>query len=206
MGDSLISRNLMHWPVIRLAPVVLSLFVTSLHAENRSIDGSGINLLVPTFGAANRPFIRFGYGAQFFGPDSAMPSELHRANARSISNAVSAQSATRPSARNLSNYIWAWDQFLTHDTDLSTTSDGPAVNGVAPIAVNTPGDPLGPNPIPFTRANFADTPISLAAAIGIRTPINEVTSYIDASNVYGSDAVRAAALRTNGGTGAKLLT
>jgi peroxidase len=178
-----------------------------LQAENRSINGLGNNLAFPTHGAANEPFIRFGYGAQFFGGNSDLPSESQRANARTISNAVSAQSASRPSARHLSNYIWAWGQFLTHDTDLSTTSDGPAINGTAPIAVNTPGDPLGPNPIPFTRANFVEGPISLPApVIGIRTPINEVTSYIDASNVYGSDAVRAAALRTNGGTGAKLLT
>ena len=48
--------------------------------------------------------------------------------------------------------------------------------------------------------------MSIPVGTSDRTPVNEVTSFIDASNVYGSDATRAAALRTNGGTGAKLLT
>jgi peroxidase len=170
-------------------------------AEDRTIDGTGNSLLVPLQGSANRPFIRFGYQPQFFGANGGLPSETQRANARDVSNAVFAQSSSRPSARNLSNYIWAWGQFLTHDMDLSTTSAGAAVNGTAGIPVHSPTDLLGPNPIPFTRSNFVGSALDAA-----RTPINEVTSYIDASNVYGSDAVRAAALRTGGGTGAKLLT
>ena len=112
---------------------------------------------------------------------------------------------SRPSARNLSDYVWAWGQFVSHDTDLTTSSVGAAVNGTAPIAVNDPQDPLGPNPIPFTRTNFVDLPPPRGSLSG-RTPVNEVTSYIDASMVYGSDATRAAALRTGGGIGAKLLT
>src|SRR5262249_48625092 len=128
---------------------------------------------------------------------SAMVTEPTRPNARTISNTVSTQSASHPSARGLSNYIWAWGQFLAHDTDLSTSSNGAAVNGSAPILITSPTDPLGPNAIPFTRANFAPT-------LGTRTPVNEVTSFIDASAVYGSDAARAAALRTNSGLGAKL--
>jgi hypothetical protein len=186
--------------------VVVSLLATigsASRAEDRAIDGSGNHLSLPQRGAANTPFIRFGYQAQFFGPDGGLPSETQRANARDISNSVFAQASTRPSARNLSNYIWAWGQFLTHDMDLSTTSAGPAINGTAPIPVHAEDDPLGPGPIPFTRANS----VSVGnPQVSFRTPINEVTSYIDASNVYGSDAIRAAALRTNGGTGAKLLT
>ena len=107
----------------------------------------------------------------------------------------------RRSAQGLSDYIWAWGQFLTHDTDLTSDSNGATVNGSAPIAINSPSDTLGPTPIPFVRDNFVN-----AGRTGDRTPVNEVTSFIDASNVYGSDATRAAALRTSGGTGAKLLT
>jgi hypothetical protein len=176
------------------------LLVTALHGEDRSYDGTG-NSSIPLQGVANTPFIRFRYRPQFFGIDGAMPNETQRPNARDISNAVSAQFESTPSARRLSNYMWAWGQFLTHDTDLSTTSNGPAINGEAPIAIHLPHDPLGPTPMPFTRANFVTSLIDTA-----RTPVNEVTSYIDGSAIYGSDALRAAALRTGGGTGAKLLT
>ena len=91
-----------------------------------------------------------------------------------------------------------WGQFLTHDLDLASTSNGSGVNGAANIAVGA-GDILGPNPIAMTRSNFVTQG-------GIREQVNGITAYIDASNVYGSDATRAAALRTNGGTGAKLVT
>jgi hypothetical protein len=190
-----------------LATVVI-LFSAPLRGENRFIDGTGNNVALPTQGAANTPFIRFNYSPQFAQFPETMFTEPARPNARDVSNAIFAQSASRPSARNLSNYIWAWGQFLTHDMDLSTGSAGPVANGTAPIDVHSLTDPLGPNPIPMTRANFVLTPLLLlpGAPPQVRTPVNEVTSYIDGSAVYGSDAVRAAALRSNGGTGAKLLT
>jgi len=178
-----------------------------LAAENRTIDGTGNNLGKPLQGAANTPFIRFNYVAQFAQLPDTMFTEPVRPNARDVSNSLFAQSASHPSARNLSNYIWAWGQFLTHDTDLSTTSSGAGANGSAPIPIHGPTDPLGPNPIPFTRANFVLEPFATSSSQQfVRTPVNEVTSYIDASAVYGSDAVRAAALRTNNGLGAKLIT
>jgi hypothetical protein len=164
------------------------------HGENRSIDGSGNNLVLTSRGAANTPVIRITYRPAFANGPGGMLTDAQRPNARTISNAISSQSASLPSARGLSDYIWAWGQFLDHDMSLSTSSNGAAVNGSAPIAINDPSDPLGPTPIPFVRSNFVPT----------REQVNEVTSYIDASQVYGSSAVRAAALRTDGGQGAKL--
>src|SRR4051812_47297342 len=185
---------------LALVLVVLGFTARATVAENRTINGTGNNVSLTLRGAANTPFIREGYKPQFFGTDGALPSETQRSNARDVSNAISTQTASHPSARNLSNYIWAWGQFLTHDTDLSTTSNGPVVNGMAPIAVHSAGDPLGPNAIPFTRENFV-----ASVSGGDRTPVNEVTSYIDASSVYGSDSTRAAALRANNGVSAKLI-
>jgi hypothetical protein len=163
---------------------------------DRSYDGTGNHPTLHTLGAANTPLIRRDYLPAYANAFGAMISDAQRTNARTISNALSAQTGSIPNARGLSNYISAWGQFLDHDIDLSTTSHGAAVNGSAPIAVQ-PGDPLGPNPIAFTRSNFVIE--------GSREQVNEVTAYIDASQVYGSSAARAAALRTNGGTGAKLL-
>jgi peroxidase len=173
-------------------------------AEDRSIDGTGNYVSNPTRGAANTPMIRFGYTSQFKDSTGAMLTDADRANARDISNAIFAQTESRPSARNLSDFVWAWGQFVSHDTDLATTSNGAASNGYAPIAINSPTDPLGPNPIPFVRTNYVN--VAQPRGGGTRLPVNEVTSYLDASTVYGSSAERAAALRTNGGAGAKLLT
>ncbi len=183
----------------RLVVAALVLLLTrTLPAENRTIDGTFNHLTNTDQGAANKPVIRHGYSDEFADSIGAMITEPARPNARDISNAIFAQSANRKNDRGLSDFAWAFGQFLAHDMDLITSNNGAAVNGSAPIPVYGATDPLGPNPIPFTRANFQLVPA--------RTPINEVTSYIDASNVYGSDAVRAAALRTNGGAGAKLLT
>jgi peroxidase len=174
-------------------------------AEDRTFDGTNNHASLSTRGAANTPMIRFGYGSEFTNSQGGMITDAARTNARTISNALFAQSSGVASARNLSDFAWAWGQFLSHDTDLITTSNGSQVNGTAPIAVADAFDPLGPNAIPFTRANFVELTPPRGSLSG-RTPVNEVTSYIDASQVYGSDAARAAALRTDGGTGAKLLT
>ena len=73
-------------------------------------------------------------------------------------------------------------------------------DGTAPIPV-AGGDLLAPGPIPFSRSNFA-------AGTGVpgtpREQVNQITSYIDASNVYGSDDARAGELRSN--IGGKLKT
>jgi len=189
---------------IAIAATLFPLLSVATHAEDRSIDGTGNYLSIPSRGAANTPMIRFGYTSQFKDSTGAMLTDADRANARDISNAIFAQSESRLSARNLSDFAWAWGQFVSHDTDLTTTSNGAAVNGSEPIAVNGPTDPLGPNAIPFVRTNYMN--VSQPRGGGTRLPVNEVTTYIDASTVYGSDAIRAAALRTGGGAGAKLLT
>jgi len=174
----------------------LATCAAAAQAENRTYDGTGNNLAVPSMGAANTPVSRVQYQPAYANAFGAMLSDAQRPNARTLSNALSAQTSSIANARNLSNYVWAWGQFLDHDMGLSTTISNPSINDMAPITVG-PSDPLGPNPIAFTRSKFVIE--------GARQQINEVTSYIDGSQIYGSSATRAAALRTNGGTGAKLL-
>ncbi len=168
-------------------------------AEDRSLDGTGNNVATPNRGAANTPVVRIAYQPFYANGAGAMLSDAQRPNARTISNAISAQTGSLPSARGLSDYVWAWGQFLDHDMSLSTSSNGAVANGYVPIAINDPGDPLGPNPIPFVRSNWVPK-----LPTSPREQVNEVTSFIDASHVYGSNATRAAALRTGGGLGAKL--
>lgn len=95
--------------------------------------------------------------------------------------------------------MWLWGQFLDHDIDLTDGAD-PAELIHIPIPTGDPEfDPAGSGVVtlPMNRSLY-DT------ATGSDMPrqqLNEITAWIDASNVYGSDADRAAALRANDGSG-----
>jgi len=176
--------------------------------EWRTIDGTNNNLALPTQGAAETQQIRFGYQAQF--PDGygdAIITAPQRANPRTISNTIHAQSGSVPNARHLTDWAFQWGQWITHDLDL--TRNGPEFNalftggvGDFRIPIEDPNDPLGPNPIPFNRSEYdpaTGTPDPFPATpprLNRREVINSVTSYIDGSLIYGSDPVRQAALRT----------
>lgn len=175
--------------------------------EWRTIDGTHNNLAIPTQGAAETRQIRFGYQAQF--PDGfgdAIITAPQRANPRTISNTIHAQSGSVLSQRDLTDWAFQWGQFITHDLDLTNNGrqyDVMSTGAVGDyrIPIEDPNDPLGPNPIPFNRSQYdpaTGTPDLLPGTTlkNRREVMNSVTSYIDASLVYGSDPVRAAALRT----------
>ncbi len=170
--------------------------------EIRSIDGSGNNIVNPDWGQANTQLQRLATPAYEDGlsvPRGGDPSSLP--SARVISNAVSAQSGSVLNALNASDWIWQWGQFLDHDIDLT----GPAVPAESfNIPVPT-GDPFfdpfnsGTQEIGLDRSTF--DPATGTMAGNPRQQLNEITSYIDGSNVYGSDQMRADDLRTLDGTG-----
>src|SRR5207245_420982 len=92
----------------------------------------------------------------------------------------------------LSAYGYVWGQFIDHDMDLTLDNSGQSF----PIPV-PPGDPIGPNPLPFTRSQF--DPKTGTSASNPRQQINSTTSFLDLSQGYGSDAATADALRTHAG-------
>src|SRR5439155_8824317 len=65
-----------------------------------------------------------------------------------------------------------------------------------PIDV-APGDPIGPDSLPFTRSQF--DPNTGTSTSDPRQQVNVVTSFLDLSQVYGSDVATADALRTHVG-------
>ena len=158
----------------------------SARAENRSVDGSGNNLTHGTWGQTNELLIRNAPEAYSAGNGLARDTGP---NVRSVSNAIVAQDTSITSSFGLSNMVWVWGQFVDHDLDLTT---GGAE--FEPIAVLDAGDPFGQgNIIPFSRStNDSGTP---------RQHPNQITAYLDASTVYGSDALRATNLRDPAGGG-----
>lgn len=161
--------------------------------EFRTIDGTGNNGANPTWGAAGIELLRLtpvGYA-----DGASAPAGATRESARAVSNVLSAQAVNMPNRWGASDYLWQWGQFLDHDIDETpVTSPGEAFDIEVPI-----GDPwFDPEEdggtIPMDRSAFV-------MVEGVRQQLNNITAFIDASNVYGSEEARAEALRTNDGTG-----
>lgn len=159
----------------------------------RHIDGTNNNLLHPTYGSAGSQFLRGSPADYGDGYNSLAGSD--RSSAREISNTIFDQSDSLPNTYGTSNIMWVWGQFLDHDIDLAREGH----TEYTPIEVPT-GDPyFDPNhtglaTIPLTRSDF-----QINATTQVREQVNDITAFIDASNVYGSDAERAEYLRADGG-------
>jgi hypothetical protein len=110
-----------------------------------------------------------------------------------------------PSARVLTSFVIFWGQFIDHDMDLTDPPSG--IAEIANIAVPA-GDPFfdpaatGTKTISFNRSDY--DPFTGDGPGNPREQTNLLTAYLDASMVYGSDPMRAAALRA--GVDGKLLT
>jgi peroxidase len=161
----------------------------------RSIDGTSNNLLHPDWGSTNEQLLRIS-PAEYADGISA-PAGTDRPSARTISNAFAAHvEEDTPNERNMSAYVYIWGQFLDHDLDL-TESANPRESFNVAVPMSDPYfDPNGTGTqlIPLSRSAFdASTGTSKSNP---RQQINQVTAWIDGSMIYGSDATRAAALRT----------
>lgn len=181
--------------VLRLLALLAVLLL--LGACYRSIDGSGNNPTDPPMGAAGEPLRNEMPMAYADGLEA--PAGGDRPGARHISNVVCDQAADRPNALGASDLLWQWGQFIDHDLDLTPAGEEPL-----PIPVPQGDawfDPAstGTAEIPFHRS--VPMPGTGTGPGDPRQHPNEITAWLDASMVYGSDATRAAALRTLDGTG-----
>jgi hypothetical protein len=109
---------------------------------------------------------------------------------RTVSNTIVAQSASRLNARGLSDMAWQWGQFIDHDLDI--TKLGTETANVATLGSDATfhGEAMG-----FARSVFDPA----TGTDGPREQINAITSYIDGSMVYGSNATAAGLLRSHVG-------
>lgn len=150
--------------------------------EARTVDGTLNNPYAPNMGAANTIMKRLA--PALYADGIGVP--VDRMNPRIISNLMFDQTDNTNDPKGLSAYVWVFGQFIDHDITLVPDEENET------LMIRVPdGDLIGPV-IPIKRSVFDP-------ATGINSPrqhINAITSFIDGSGIYGSDAFRANWLRT----------
>lgn len=160
------------------------------HDEFRTYDGTNNNLVNAStwaYGATDIPLMRT-MDAEYGSLDefNALGGE-NRPSPRVVSNTLINQDVSIPNSFDLSSLVFTWGQFLDHDIDLTPESHVE----FEPIEVAA-NDPTFTVDIPFFRSEIHDG----TGVTNTRQQTNLITSWIDASNVYGSDETRANWLRT----------
>ena len=126
-------------------------------------------------------------------PSEYAPSDLKNAmittrpSPRQISNLLVDEPVTHFNSRNLSAFVYIWGQFLDHDMSLTPTDT------IEYVPVKIPADEkIFTEDIPFFRSQV----LPGTGVTNVRQQFNQTTSWIDASQIYGSDPTRAKYLRT----------
>ena len=165
--------------------------------EFRTVTAAGNNLASPLAGTSHSPFMTIS-GYQYEDGMGA-PNDVDRPSAREISNAIFAQSGDVYNTDGISNFLWVWGQFLDHDINL--TMEGHEENYSIEVPMgDLYFDPMstGTQTITLTRSGYMD---GTGDEVGDpRLQMNEITAFIDGSNVYGSTEELNALLRGEGGT------
>jgi peroxidase len=167
---------------------------TSTPSAVESIDGTGNNLVHATWGSTNTDLLRIAAAA--YADGISAPAGADRPSARAISNAVMNQAADTDilNNRNLSAFVYAWGQFIDHDLDL-TPSGTTAFNIAVPIG-DPSFDPTGTGTQVISLNRSITDPATGTSASNPAQQVNTITAYLDGSMIYGTDATRAAALRS----------
>ncbi len=168
-----------------------------LDSRFRRIDGRGNNQGQPAMGSAGTRLRR--WVAADYADGVSEPAGGLRRSAREVSNRVADQDRDLPNPLGASDFLWQWGQFLDHDIDLTDGAD-PA----EPLAIVVPASDPWFDPSGGGQVEIAFNRSLYDPASGIDSPrqqTNEITGWIDASNVYGSDTQRAEALREHDGSG-----
>jgi hypothetical protein len=153
----------------------------------RTHEGSLINTANPAWGSKNTFLLR-RVPADYDNILTTAKRGTNHPNPRSISNLICKGSPVL-SSRNLSDITWVWGQFVDHEINLTSTQTGGET-----LPISTPVGDLNElfpsHTIPFSRSLFS------LDQTGVRQHKNEISSYIDATNVYGPLTNRCSALRT----------
>ena len=163
--------------------------------QHPTFDGTENNLNNTDWGSAGAELLN--QAPLDYSDSISAPSGQDRPAPREISNTMANQEGPVVSEAGLSNMVWAMGQFLDHDLSLTPAlSRADALAAGETLDIEIPDDDPYMNPdgvdglsINFQRSgaidgtgNSADNPRQLP---------NIITSWIDGSNIYGSDDERA---------------
>jgi len=160
----------------------------------RTLDGSGNNPQHIDWGTAGRPYSRLA-GVSY---GDGVGTMVQAPSPRRVSNRVFNDLGQNIFSENgISQWGWAWGQFVDHDMGLRDETSG----GVAPIPFDA-ADPLEQFRNVGTTLAFDRTPAAPGTGASRSNPrqqTNTLSSYIDASQVYGTTAGRLGWLRAANG-------
>ena len=172
---------------------LLSFHVNLSAQENRSFDGRGNNLQHPQWGAVGRNQLHVLPNG--FADGVSEPGGTDRPGPREISNKVFNQENLLPDPLKLSDYAWVWAQFIDHDITL--VGDNPNEHLDIAIPMGDPWfDPASTGTATIEMSRSASDPNSGTDPSNPRAFPNLISSYIDASAIYGSSEERASWLRS----------
>ena len=160
---------------------VPSIITALLHTILRTLDGSDNNRDHTTWGEADTQYARSSptnypdrVGAIESGPSP-----------RKISNLIFNDLGQNIFSENgISQWGWAWGQFIDHDMDLRDETPGES----APMPFDA-SDPFERFDNQVGQIEFSRTPAAPGTGTSASNPrqqVNTISSYIDASQVYGS--------------------
>lgn len=168
--------------------------ITAFGQNIRQLNGSQNNLTNPSYGAANTNFV--WVTSVDYADGISTPSGANRPSSRFISNMISHQDSFMANEKGLSDFVWAWGQFIDHDMMLSVSANPTELIEIAVPMCDPYFDPncTGTVTMPLRRAEY--DPNTGTSVANPRTPINRASAFLDASVVYGTEAFRLAWMRT----------
>lgn len=182
-----------------VALVVLGPCAVAQVTDYRSPDGTNNNAIQYWWGSKFAPTMRGPSGSHYADGIEALAGP-NRPNPRDISNALFDQHAFIPDPDSRSDWVWAWGQWVDHDITLHVEQQIPPEFANIPVPAGDPVfDPGGTGEqfMVFERSQvfFGENPG------GPREQFNDISTWLDGSQVYGHNQYRALVLRRYDGTG-----
>jgi peroxidase len=158
--------------------------------EYRNLDESENNKTHSEYGKTNQPICRIAHSA--YSDGFGEPNDENYPSARHISNMISDQREPIPNTKKASNIFWLWGQYIDHEITLIDSH-------VEPYNIEVPtGDEFfDPNSEGSKLINMNRTKFVPGSGVeGIpRVFLNRLSSFLNASNIYGSTEERNAYIR-----------